>query len=131
MSAVLTIDGRAFQVDIPQNGIKRSGSILDGPGAGRTRSGYMMRDLIGTYYNYTIQVNTGALDPALYDALYEVLTAPVECHTITVPYGQDTLTFAAYIANVEDGLVTIQGGKSLWGGLSFTFTAMEPQRIPK
>ena len=127
----LVIDGRSFQVEIPQNGMKRAGNILDGPNAGRTKSGYMHRDIIGTYYNYTVQVNTNASDFEQYDALYEILTAPVDCHTIVVPYGQTTLTFEAYITNVDDNLIVTQNGKNLWGGLSFTFTAMEPQRRPQ
>ena len=131
MPLALTIDGRTFNAEIPQNGIKRSGSILDGPNAGRTKTGRMLRDVIGTYYNYSVQVNTNAMAPDQYDALYEVLTAPVDCHTITVPYGQGTLTFEAYVASVEDSLIAVQNGINLWCSLAFTFTAMDPQRSPE
>ncbi|MEG0825591.1 MAG: hypothetical protein RSG86_07575 [Oscillospiraceae bacterium] len=90
----------------------------------------MNRDIIGTYYNYAMQIETEHMDVAEYDALYEVLSAPVDYHNIVITYGQGTLAFEAYISNVDDALQLVHGTTNLWGGLAFTFTAMEPKRRP-
>lgn len=126
--AVFKLDGTEYNVIVTS--LQRKASVLDGDNAGRTLSGRMERDIIGTYYNYTMQVDTKGLAVEDYDALYEVLSAPVDFHTVTVPYGQGTLTFEAYVDNVDDELKQMQEGRSLWGGLSFSFIAMAPARTP-
>lgn len=128
MQAVFKVDGVAYNVRVPDGGLKRSASILDGDNAGRAKSGRMIRDIIGTYYNYTLQIDTSGLDVEAYDSLYQVLTAPVDCHTLEVPYGQGTLTFQAYVSNAEDAIVTMEGRRNTWGGLSINFIAMAPAR---
>lgn len=130
MNPVFKIDGVSYNVRVPDGGLKRSASVLDGDNAGRAKSGRMIRDIIGTYYNYTLQIETNGLDVAQYDNLYEVLTSPEEYHTIEVPYGQGTLTFQAYISNAEDAVVTMENGRNTWGGLSINFIAMAPARTP-
>jgi hypothetical protein len=124
---LLTIDGTSYDVAVKE--IKRSANILDGENAGRLISGRMVRDIIGTYYNYSITLNAKALSRAQYDSMYEVLTAPVDSHTIVVPYGQGTLSFEAYVSNVNDVLRWVRGG-NLWGDLTVNFVAMAPQRTP-
>ena len=52
----------------------------------------------------------------------------MDYHTVILPYGQSTLTFQAYVTNLDDELVLIQEGRNLWGNLSFTFVAMQPER---
>jgi len=122
----ITIDGNEYDVQV--TGLTRKAAVLDGKNAGRVLSGRMTRDIIGTYYNYDISFGTSKLSPADYDALYELLTAPVEYHTITVPYGQGTKTFEAYVANATDTLRRMTQNYNHWGDLTITFTAMEPQR---
>lgn len=124
------LDGKSYNVFVPESGIKRSGQVLDGDNAGRTQSGVMIRDIIGTYYNYSIEIDTSKTERAEYDALYQVLTAPVDSHTLTVPYAQETLTFQAYVTSAEDTLETMVDGNNLWGGLKINFIAMKPQRRP-
>ena len=128
MNTLFTVDGIAYDVIEPENGLKRKGSVLDGEKAGRLLSGSMERDIIGTYYNYTLQIETNRLNPVAYDALFEVLTAPVDYHMVSFPYGQDTLAFKAYVANVEDTLKIIQDGVRYWGGVNVNFVAMDPAR---
>lgn len=125
-----TVDNVAYDVFIPEDGIKRQGRVLDGDNVGRTKAGDMIRDIIGTYYNYEIQVDAKALSQEEYDRLYEVLSAPVDSHMLTVPYGQTTLSFKAYVSNVDDTLKKIDDDGNHWEGLSFSFTAMSPQRRP-
>ena len=130
MNPVFKIDGVAYNVRIPAGGLQRSASVLDGDNAKRAKSGRMIRDIIGTYYNYTLKIETYGMDAVQYDTLYEVLTAPADYHTIVMPYGQGTLTFQAYISNAEDAVVTMENSRNTWGGLSINFIAMAPARTP-
>lgn len=127
---MIQIDGKTYNVLIPRDGLSRSGQILDGDNAGRLQTGHMERDIIGTYYNYTLQIDTKGLSVSEYDELYEILTAPVDYHDITMPYGQGTITFQAYISGVEDKLLYIEDTHTLWGGMTVTFVAMAPRRTP-
>lgn len=127
---IFSIDGQTFNIRIPQDGIKRSASVLDTDETERLQSGGMFRDIIGTYLNYTITIDTSLLDVESYDALYEILISPVKSHTITVPYGQTTVTLEIYVSNVEDTLkrreLNGDNTKNFWHGLSVVFTSNDP-----
>ena len=85
--------------------------------------------MYGTYYDYILAFDTSAgLSRADYDTLYSILTAPVEFHTLVVPYGQSTLSFAAGITGAEDNVILMDDG-TVWGNLSITFRAKSPQRV--
>ena len=129
MKPIFTIDGRSYNVTVPEGGLKRSGKVLDGDNTRRSKSGRMIRDIIGTYYNYSLELDTKGLDVAAYDRLFEALSAPVDSHVITMPYGQGTITLDAYVSNVDDVLKVMRDGRNLWGGLTFNFIAMAPQRV--
>lgn len=122
---------RYFNVRIPEDGIKRSFSVADSDKAGRLLTGRMMRDIIGTFYNYTIEIDTNKLSQSEYDEFYEIVSAPVDYHEISVPYAQTTLTFDAYITGGEDVLKSSNSSGNTWTGLSLNFVAMEPLRLPE
>ena len=64
-----------------------------------------------------------------YDQLYEIISSPTEYHILTVPYGQTTLTFKAYVTSGSDSFdVKGKDGKIRWKGLKLNFIAMSPQR---
>lgn len=128
MRQALTIDGTTYP-HIHFVSIQRSFSVLDGENAGRLMSGEMERDVIGTYYNYAVEVDADEASPAEYDAFYETITAPVDSHVIVVPYAQATLTFNAYVTQGTDDLAYM-ANRNRWGSLSFNFIAMSPQRRP-
>lgn len=126
---MLEIDGTEYGAIV--TALQRNFSVADGENAGRTLDGKMHRDLIGTYYNFSITIMTDRLTQAKYNELYEMISAPVESHTITVAYGNETLTFEAYITQGSDDLIRqYSDANRLWGNLSFNFIAMEPQRRP-
>nr|DAZ76841.1 MAG TPA: hypothetical protein [Caudoviricetes sp.] len=93
-------------------------------------TGAMTRDIIGTFYNYSLEIDPVSSDLAEYDAFYENISAPVDSHVLTVPYAQSVLTFDAYVANGEDELVSRYGDRSEWQNLSINFVAMKPKRVP-
>lgn len=125
--AAFKIDGIEYNVTVPAGGIKRSFSVLDTDKSGRSQSGDMIRDIIGTYYNYTIQINTKLLKNSEYDALYEIVSSPTEWHMLEVPYGQTTITFKAYVTGGEDSFDSVaKDGTRRWKGLTLKFVAMSP-----
>lgn len=127
---VFMLDGKTYNVTVPAGGIKRSGRVTDGENVGRTISGLMIRDIIGTYYNYSISVDTRQTSLADYDELYETITAPVDSHVLKVPYGQGYMEFEAYITSADDTLEIMSEDGNRWKGLTISFIAMEPQRRP-
>ncbi len=125
--AGLRVDGVLYP-NVHIASCKRDGEVLDGPNSGRVMSGTMFRDVIGTYYNYTMQIDTDEASLAEYDALYEVLTSPAKYHIVQMPYGQGAISFQAYVSSVTDELVSVRPGGNKWGGMSMKFVAMSPYR---
>lgn len=126
---VFSVDGVEYS-KIHVVSLKRSFAVLDGENAGRTMDGAMQRDIIGTYYNYSLEIDPSDSDPEEYDSLYEALSAPQDSHAVAFPYGRGTLSFQAYVANGEDELFDIFRGTNRWDNLTVNFIAMEPQRRP-
>lgn len=129
MNTVFSIDGVGYPTILVES-LKRKFSVLDGENAGRVKTGEMQRDIIGTYYNYSLELDTSEASLAEYDRLYEVLSSPQDKHSITVPYGQTSITFDAYISNGEDELFSMESSRNLWGELSINFIAIAPKRRP-
>lgn len=130
-NGVFTIDGVDLRVNVIN--LKRGFSVTDTEHSGRVKSGEMHRDIIGTYYNYTLDVEPNPQFLGDYDTLYEIVSAPTAYHRMRFPYAQATLEFQAYVTNGEDEL-TIRGisGERIhrWSGMSLQFVAKEPQRRP-
>ena len=126
---VFTVDGVGYP-GVNVISLERTFAVMDGENAGRTMDGAMSRDIIGTYYNYNMELTSDYSDLSEYDKLYEVLSAPVDSHTIVVPYGQSTLTFEAYVANGNDNLLHMRPTFNKWNNLTISFVAMKPQRRP-
>jgi hypothetical protein len=123
MSTGVKIDGVDY--DVPVMSIKRKADFLD-KHAERTVDGVLHRELIGVYFNY--QLRFGQAPMTEYSALWNVLTEPVESHSVTVPDEDGDLTFDAYMSNISDELVKIKGEDRYWKSLTVNFIAMEPAR---
>lgn len=124
----LTLDGVSYP-GLHVLSLNRSFSVLDGENAGRVMTGTMERDIIGTYYNYTMEIDADDASPDEYDAFYEIISAPQDSHALTVPYGQHLYTFQAYITGGDDALRMVFHNMNRWGGLKINFIAMEPARV--
>ena len=97
-----SIDGQEFNVIVA--GLARKGRVSESKLSGDVKSGAHFRDIIGTYYDYEMTVGSNALSETEYDALFEILTAPVESHEVVLPYGACTLTFQAYSEETSDSM---------------------------
>ena len=124
----ITMDGRTYDVRVVYNTLVRAFELAEGENAGAMLSGRYERDLIGTGYSYQLAVEPNPLNRADYDAFYEAITAPTPTHTVTMPYGQTTITFTARVVRGQDVFGGTVGGKKLWRGLTVEFIANSPQR---
>lgn len=124
---MITIDDVDF--DIPVISIRRNAEFLD-KYAERTEDGVLHRELIGVFFNYTLQFGR-TNNTTEYAALWEKLTEPEEFHTVTVPDGDASpLTFTAYFAGVSDELRKDTTAKTFWKNLTVNFISQEPTRTP-
>lgn len=129
MAAVFLMDGKEYQLEVGE--LERSFAVTDTEQSGRTSDYSMHRDIIGTFYNYTMKIYPDISNLDSYDEFYDAITDPnYESHEMTFPYNQETLTFRAYVSQGKDKLMG-RKGRNIWAlkdGLSLTFTAVEPQR---
>lgn len=129
MAAVFLMDGKEYQLEVGE--LERSFAVTDTEQSGRTADYSMHRDIIGTFYNYTMKIYPDISNLDSYDEFYDAITDPnYESHEMTFPYNQETLTFRAYVSQGKDKLMS-RKGRNIWAlkdGLSLTFTAVEPQR---
>ena len=122
MSDLITIDSTTYNV--PVVAITRTADFLD-KFAERTEDGVLHRELIGVYFNYTIQF--GQAPMADYALLWAKLTEAEEFHRVILPDedGQ-TLEFYAYFAGISDKLVRVVGSTRYWKDLKVKFIAQSP-----
>lgn len=124
----ITVDGRLYHVFVQYPDRTRDFSIVEGNNNGTAITGRTIRDIIGTAYSYTMTILADPNHPIDYDDLYYVLSAPVDYHRVSLPFGQTTLNFDAQIISGSDKDLGMDRGYHRWDDLNITFTPMEPQR---
>lgn len=123
-----TVDGKEYNVFVTE--LTRSARVKESNLSGDVKSGEHFRDMVGTYYDYSMSIGTDSLSRDDYDSLYEILSAPVESHTVRLPYGRTILEFEAYIEEIEDNMKSDRQTDRNWTDLSIMFYAKKPQRRP-
>lgn len=83
----ITVDGVFYSVHVEYESLKRAFEIVEGRNSGTMLTGRQTRDVLGTGYSYSMAIEPDPSDPESYDTLYEVLSAPVASHMVTLPYG--------------------------------------------
>lgn len=126
----LNMDGTTYRVRIVYDSLIRSFELMEGVNAGEMLSGRHERDLLGTGYTYQMQVEPDPRYPQDYDAFYQAISAPVDSHTITMPYGQTSITYEAMIESGQDTYRGVAAGRARWKGLTVQYRYTAPQRIP-
>lgn len=126
----ITMDGRTYRVRVVYNTLTRSFDLRSGVNEDYMLSGRHERDLLGTDYIYQMGVEPDPASPEDYDAFFDAVSAPVDSHEVTMPYGQSTITFQAEIQSGEDSWHGRIAGVDRWHGLKVRFNPIEPQRRP-
>ena len=117
-----------IEFDVGETALSRKFAAQDRETARSTTTGTAIRSVIGSFYHYTVQLQTSALNPETYDTLYEILTSPDEFHLFEMPYGQETYTFVGYITSVSDTLGFIRNDENYWFDLSFEIVPKSAKR---
>lgn len=125
---VFLMDGVAYNVWVKK--LTRKFAVLDTGKTGRTQSGGMYRDVIGTYYNYTMVVEGKVGAAGELDAFWEAVSRPKKSHLCVFPYNQITLTQQMYVTGGEQDLVCRTEKGTQWGELTLNFVAMVPKVVP-
>lgn len=122
------MDGIAYNVRVSK--MTRKFSIQDTDKTGRTQDGEMYRDIVGTFYNYSMTVEQMDEDAESFDNFWEAISQPVESHACVFPYNQSILTQRMYITSGEQDLVSKTPTKNKWGEISINYVAMSPKVVP-
>lgn len=124
---VFLMDGVAYNVSVTS--LTRKFSVMDTDKSGRTQNGTMYRDIVGTFYNYTMTVGERGGDAASLEAFWAAISNPnAKSHVCQFPYGQDTLVQEMYVTSGGQDLKLMQpGGKNHWGEITVNFIAMSPE----
>lgn len=130
MTTPIIMDGVTYRVRVVYDSMRRSFELMEGKNAGTMLSGRDERDLLGTKYGYVMDIEPDPASPQDYDKFYEAISAPVDTHQITLPYGQTTITYEAKIESGTDICGGHLGNANRWKGLSVNFKPIEPQRVP-
>lgn len=101
---------------------------MEGPNGGTAITARTIRDIIGTKYAYEMNIEPDPRYPEDYDAFYEAISAPVESHTVEMPYGSGVMKFEAMIVSGEDTYAGILINRNAWKGLRVQFKPILPQR---
>lgn len=125
MAKVIIIDDKAYAVRITE--LKRTADILD-KYAERDEKGELHREVIGTYYNYQLKLGVKMGERELYNELFDVLSAPVDCHDVELPH--DHVKFKGYFSSISDSIKLVDDDGFDCNGLSCKLTAMKPRRTP-
>ena len=126
----VTMDGKSYRLRVRYNTMERAFELRSGDNEGYMLSGRHERDLLGTGYSYQFSVEPDPRHPEDYDAFYEAISAPVDRHEITMPYGQSTITFQAEVESGQDVWQGRMAGVSRWTGLAVNFKPIGLQRTP-
>jgi hypothetical protein len=126
---MIIIDGNTYDVNIKIVG--RKIDVLD-KSAFRAENGMLYRELIGVYYNYSLECGMSSHNVSAYAALFLKLSEPVDFHTVIIPGApEDYKEFSCYFANVNDEVTFYEeGGRRYFRNLSFSVISRSPTRIP-
>lgn len=131
MVTPIVMDGITYRVRVVYDSMERSFALIEGKNAGTMLSGRDERDLLGTEYGYTMEVEPDPAYPEQYDAFFDAISAPVDSHHIILPYGQSTIEYEAKITKGRDTYGGRLGGKNRWHGLTVAYEPIEPQKTPE
>lgn len=120
----IRIDGVEYKVALSP--LKRKGDVLDLT-AKRTEDGVLHREIIGTYYNYTLNVERGG-DMEAYNAFWWTVTAPSN-HFIILPYSTEEIE--GYFGSCQDEIFFVNASGKRVKGFSCNMVAVRPARTPE
>lgn len=130
MSALwITMDDVVYRLHVEYPSLQRSFAFVDGGQGGTMQSGRDTLDTIGTKYLYSLKVQPDRRHHDDYDAFFYAISSPQRVHTVTLPFGQTTMTFDCRVEGGTDTMGDMDGDDRSWGEMTVNFTPMAPQRM--
>lgn len=128
----IKINGVLFDVNVAISAYSRNFNVLDGENAGRTLSGRMVRDVIGTYIGHNVTVfrkgdNYQGLD-AFWDYLIQHSTD--DSVLLEAADGQKTISYQAYYTSGTQDIEKVENGINYWGEIQVNFIPIDAQYRP-
>lgn len=124
---VFSLDGVEYDIDVVR--LTRSFEILDIGSNERTQDGELYRELVGTFYNYTMTLWPKSGKEAALDALWDALSQPKESHVCVFPYNQKMLTQRMYVTSGSQDLIRKKQDGAVWGEITVDFIATAPKVV--
>lgn len=128
----IKINGVLFDVNVAISAYSRNFNVLDGENAGRTLSGRMVRDVIGTYIGHNVTVfrkgnNYQGLD-AFWDYLIQHSTD--DSVLLEAADGQKTISYQAYYTSGTQDIEKVENGINYWDEVQVNFIPIDAQYRP-
>lgn len=129
----IKLNGQSFDADVAISAYARNFNVVDGSNAGRTMSGLMTRDIIGTYIGHTITVFRRGNNYAGLDAFWDYLVAHSVDDSVLLEAadGQTAITYQAYYTGGTQTLDYVSGGVNYWGEISVSFVPIDARVKPQ
>lgn len=128
------INGESFDVNVAISDYEETFNVLDGKNAGRSMTGRMVRDVIGTYigHNITFFNKGGESGNAAFDALWNALKrySVEDSVMLEAVDGQTQIAYEAYYTTGSRRIKQVVNGVNYWDELQVSFIPMEAQVTP-
>ncbi len=125
---VFKMDGMEYNINVMS--LDRKFSVMDTDKSGRTQDGKMYRDVLGTFFNYSMTVREKDGDAKALEDFWKAISKPQVSHNCEFPYGQTTLRQQMYVTSGDQSLKRMELGRNHWGEIKVNFIAMEPEVVP-
>lgn len=128
----IKLNGISFDASVAIEGYSRNFNVLDGENAGRTLSGRMIRDVIGTYIGHKIKVFRRGDNYHGIDQFWDYLLQHSVDGSVMLEAadGQSTIAYEAYYTSATQELDRVENGVNYWGTIEVNFIPMEAQIKP-
>lgn len=125
----IKLNGISFDANVAIEGYSRNFNVLDGENAGRTLSGRMIRDVIGTYIGHKIKVFRRGDNYYGIDQFWDYLLQHSVDGSVMLEAadGQSTIAYEAYYTSATQELDRVENGVNYWGTIEVNFIPMEAQ----
>ena len=121
------MDGETYNVQVMK--LTRNFEIKEAIAAKYTQGGDIYRDLVGTYYNYTMTVRERNGDREALDAFWNAISKAVVSHDCVFPYNQSMLSQKMYVKNGSQDISRLYTDGAAWKDITVQFIAKEPKVI--
>lgn len=130
-TATVIIDGTNFSNNVNIIEITENFNVLDGENAGRSKTGYMIRDVIGSYVGHTVTWRNFKNNTA-FDTLWTFLVQHSVNDSVMLQAsdGQNTISYAAYYTSATRTLRTSMDGTNYWDTIQVNFIPIDAQYKP-